>query len=85
VLGGLIGLALVCGFALLLLRRIGQNRKATANEEGPLMYEGKAGAYPSIERPPVELHGGTPLELEASKQPHGTTTELQGSTPGEWR
>jgi hypothetical protein len=80
-----VGLALLCGFALLSLKRIGQKRKAKANEDRLLIYEGKTGGYPSVERPPVELHGGNPLELDASKQPHGTTTELEGSAPREWR
>lgn len=76
VVAGLVGLALLCGIALLLLRRIGQKRKAKANEEGPLVYDSKAREYP-----PVELHGNIASELDGSKQPNGTVTELQGSTP----
>lgn len=76
VVAGLASLALLCGIALLLLRRIGQKRKAKANEEGPFMYEGKAEGYS-----PVELSGSSPAELDGSKQPHGIVTELRGSTP----
>ncbi|OAL53913.1 hypothetical protein IQ07DRAFT_596889 [Pyrenochaeta sp. DS3sAY3a] len=76
VVGGLAGLALICGIALLFLRTAKRKQKAAAAKPDEV-----------FEKPTWEddvkrqqwAHTGTPGELDGS-----STNELQGSTPREW-
>lgn len=86
VVGGLAGLTLLCGIALLLLRRVKRKRKAEEDGvrkvvEGAWMEEAKVG-NPQVY---AEMGTGPPPELDGSKHAHDRpTTELEGSTPRDW-
>ena len=81
VLGGLVGLALICGAALLLLKRIKEKRKAEAERDAPLVEamgdtkHGGAVVYAhELQTAPAELSGHKP----------DRSSELQGSSPRDW-
>lgn len=84
VVGGLAGLALLCGIALLLLRRAKQNRKSMIyDKDGGV--EGSCIQTVTMDAPsgfvPGHSYMGVPSELDSGAT---TQNELQGSTPREW-
>lgn len=86
VVGGLAGLALLCGIALLFLRRRKQAQKRLAGAERGEVEEIDAGAPQGFS--PVLVWTGSPSELDGGAEKYGhraaraTTTELEGSAPG---
>jgi hypothetical protein len=80
VLGALVGIALVLGGVLFLLRQARKRREAEGKErQADLMVDGNGqGAYAyHVQELPVQ-----PSELPG--EGHGQPRELKGSTPGDW-
>jgi len=78
VVGGLAALALLCGIALLVLRRIKQQRKQDETSEAGMIHKRDLADEAQA---PAELSAYNPTELAGTKVPTG---ELEGSGPREW-
>jgi hypothetical protein len=77
VVGGLAGLGLICGIALLFLRTAKRKKKAAAAKPDEVFE--KPTWEDDVKSRQQWAHTGTPPELNGS-----STNELQGSTPREW-